>query len=90
MQPGFVDFQNFAQIFSFGSGGATFEAMEFQKPHQVGFLQGCDTGLRKQPGLDEARISCPEFSLFSRSIKFLLISRICKSYVYILRGPGSL
>ena len=37
MQPGFVDFQDFAQGFGFAKREATFEAREFQKTHQ-----GCD------------------------------------------------
>ena len=47
MQPGFVDFPNFAQGFGFGFAGreAISEAREFSKTHQVGFCQGCDTGV---------------------------------------------
>ena len=42
MQPGFVDFQNFAQGFA---NREAFFAREFQKTHQVGFRQGGDTGV---------------------------------------------
>ena len=45
MQPGFVDFPNFAQGFGYASREAIFEASESSKTHQVGFRQGCDTGV---------------------------------------------
>ena len=45
IQPGFVDFQNFTHDFGFAIREGIFEAREFQKPHQVGFRQGCDTGV---------------------------------------------
>ena len=45
MQPGFVDFPNFVKSFGFASREAIFQAREFSKTHQVGFRQGCDTGV---------------------------------------------
>ena len=43
MQSGFAVFQNFAQGFDFACREASFDAREFQKPHQVEFHQGFDT-----------------------------------------------
>ena len=40
-----VDFPNFAQGFGFASREAIFEVREFPKTDQVGFRQGCDTGV---------------------------------------------
>ena len=37
MQPGFVDFHDFAQGFGFASREAILEAREFYKTHQVEF-----------------------------------------------------
>ena len=37
MQPGFTDFQDFAQGHGFGSKEAIFEVREVYKTHQVGF-----------------------------------------------------
>ena len=45
MQPGFVDCPNFDQGFAFVSREAISEAREFSKTYQVGFRQGCDTGV---------------------------------------------
>ena len=45
MQLGLVDLKNFAQGFYFASREAIFEARELKKTHQVGFRQGCDTGV---------------------------------------------
>ena len=45
MQPGFVDFQNFAQGFGFARKEAIFLGQGFKKTHQVGFRQDCDTGV---------------------------------------------
>ena len=39
---------------------------------------------RWDTGPDEMRIPCPEFSSFSLTLKSLLISMICRSYVYTL------
>ena len=44
-QPGFVDFPHFPQGFGFDCREAISEAREFSKTHQVGFRQGCDTGV---------------------------------------------
>ena len=48
-QPEFVDFPHFAQGFGFASREAISEAREFSKAHQVGFRQGCDTGVGLWP-----------------------------------------
>ena len=45
MQPRFVDFANFGQGFGFASRETISEAREFSKTLQVGFRQGCDTGV---------------------------------------------
>ena len=45
MPPGFVDFPNFAQGFGFTGREAISEVREFSKTHQVGFCQGCHTGV---------------------------------------------
>ena len=45
MQPGFVDFENFVQGLGFAGSEAIYETREFSKTHQVGFRQGCDTGV---------------------------------------------
>ena len=45
MLPGFVDFQNFSQGFSFAGRDAISEARELSKTRQEGFRQGCDTGV---------------------------------------------
>ena len=45
MQPGFLDFPNFAQRFRFASREAISETSELSKTHQVGFRQSCDTGV---------------------------------------------
>ena len=42
MQPGLIDSQDFCQGFGFASRQAIFEAMEFQKTHDMGFHRGCD------------------------------------------------
>ena len=54
MQPGFVDFQNFAQGFGFAGREAVFEAKESQKSYQVGFRQGC--GTRVDKALEELNV----------------------------------
>ena len=38
--PGFVDFQNFAQGFGFGSREPIFDSREFQTTYQVGISPG--------------------------------------------------
>ena len=43
MQPGFVDFQNFAQGFGFARRKATLGQGFHQTYQLVGFLQNCDT-----------------------------------------------
>ena len=40
MQPGFVDFSNFAQGIGFAGREAISEARDFSKTHKVGFRQG--------------------------------------------------
>ena len=44
MQPEFVDFQNFAGVLVLLEE-RLFLGQGFQKIHQVGFRQGCDTGV---------------------------------------------
>ena len=45
VQPGFVDFPNFARGLGVASTEAISEAREFSETDQVGFRQGCDTGV---------------------------------------------
>ena len=45
MQPGLVLFLHFPQSFGFAGKEAISEAREFSNTHQVGFRQGCDTGI---------------------------------------------
>ena len=44
MQPGFVDFSNFAHGFGFANGDAISEAREFSKAHQVEFVRAVTQG----------------------------------------------
>ena len=45
MQPGFSDFQDFAQGFGFASSEAISKAREPRKTHQVELRKACDTGV---------------------------------------------
>ena len=45
MRPGFLGFPSFSQGFGFAIRKAISEAREFSKIQQVGFHQGCDTGV---------------------------------------------
>ena len=45
MQPGLADFPNLAYGVGFSSREAISEVREFSKIDQVGFRQGCDTGV---------------------------------------------
>ena len=44
MEPGFVDFPNFAHGFGFARKEAISEAREFLTTHHARFREGCDTG----------------------------------------------
>ena len=45
MQSGFADFPNFAQGLRFAGREDISEAREFSETYQVGFRQGCNTGV---------------------------------------------
>ena len=45
MQPGFVDFQNFAQGFGFARREAVSFRQGIPKTQQMGFRQECETGV---------------------------------------------
>ena len=45
MRPGFPGFPSFSQGFGFDIRKVISEAREFSKTQQVGFRQGCDTGV---------------------------------------------
>ena len=66
MQSGFVAIQSFTHVFGFASKEAIFEAREFQKPNQMRFHQGCDTGMEKKSRMNFYAKNSQSYSVLKR------------------------
>ena len=75
MRPGFLGFPSFAQGFGFAIRKAISEAREFSKIQQMGFRQGCDTGVG-----DNLQVDSPHNEKNSE------LSFLCKVQKMIIRN----